>query len=225
MLKNLPKTVVAWALCSACAAVLRAQIPMAGPPYVPGEFTPVLGSGAQYEFTSTDGTKTHWTFAVVGKERVQRKDAYWLEARVVEGKRAGPITDSLILTQGKNQGTVRVVVQEPDTLPTEIPVFPAKENAKRGFDSGLRDNGLGEKAGTETITTPAGTFECEHYRGDAYAGGGDVWVSASVAPFGVVKWTPAPQSTAGIASVVLEKVLVNEKSQMWFAPHFGVWWK
>jgi len=205
----------------AFSSLAAAQIPMAGPPYIPGEFTPVLGSGARYEFTLADGTKASWAFAVVGKERVHRKDAYWLEGRAMKGERLGPITTSLIVTQGKNQGTVRVITQEPGQLPVEIPVFPAKQMAKRGFDSGLRDDGLGDKVGKEAIATLVGIFECDHYRGKPEMGGGDIWVSATVMPYGLVKWTPAPGSASGIVSVVLDKVLTNERTQISFGWEFG----
>ena len=139
----------------------------------------------------------------------------------MKGERLGPITTSLIVTQGKNQGTVRVITQEPGQLPIEIPVFPAKEMAKRGFESGPRDNGFGDKVGTEAIETPAGTFECDHYRGKPEVGGGDIWMSPKVTPYGLVKWTPAPGTASGIVSVVLDKVLTNERTQISFGWELG----
>lgn len=218
---NLRINTIALVVCQAFSSLAAAQIPMAGPPYIPGGFRPIQGSGAQYEFTLADGAKTSWAFAVVGKQRVHRQDAYWLEARAMEGTRLGPITTSLIVTQGKNQGTVRVITQEPGKLPIEIPVFPAKQMAKRGFDSGLRDDGLGDKVGTEAIATLVGIFECDHYHGKPEMGGGDIWVSATVTPYGLVKWTPAPGSASGIVSVVLDKVLTNERTQISFGWEFG----
>src|SRR5574341_1236750 len=42
-----------------------------------------------------------------------------------------------------------------------------------------------ERVGSESITTPAGTFQCEHLQ--KKDGSGDVWISDKVAPWGLVK--------------------------------------
>ena len=42
-----------------------------------------------------------------------------------------------------------------------------------------------ESVGTESITVPAGTFTCEHYR--MKDGSGDAWISDKVCPWGLVK--------------------------------------
>jgi hypothetical protein len=39
--------------------------------------------------------------------------------------------------------------------------------------------------GTESITVPAGTFSCQHWKKDQ--GVGDVWVSDKVSPMGMIK--------------------------------------
>jgi hypothetical protein len=43
-----------------------------------------------------------------------------------------------------------------------------------------------EDVGAESVTTPAGTFACEHYR--AKDGSGDTWVAKGVPPYGLVKY-------------------------------------
>jgi hypothetical protein len=40
-------------------------------------------------------------------------------------------------------------------------------------------------SGTEIITTPAGTFQCERYH--ANSGKWDAWFSSEVSPFGLVR--------------------------------------
>ena len=50
--------------------------------------------------------------------------------------------------------------------------------------SDFRDNA--EALGTESITVPAGTFACDHYR--LKDGSGEAWVSSKVAPWGLVKF-------------------------------------
>ena len=55
---------------------------MMRPPHVPGEFKPVVGSGSEYQMLIKDGKTQSFDMAVVGKESVDGKDAYWLEWRI-----------------------------------------------------------------------------------------------------------------------------------------------
>ena len=56
--------------------------------------------------------------------------------------------------------------------------------------------------GTETITVPAGTFSCEHWRNDKNKS--DIWTSDKVTPFGMVKSVSGHGDTQ-----VLVKILDN----------------
>jgi hypothetical protein len=58
-----------------------------------------------------------------------------------------------------------------------------------------------EKVGTESVTTPAGTFNCDHYR--AKDGSWDAWISTQVMPWGVVK------STSKDVNMTLTRVITN----------------
>ena len=80
IMKNL-RIAVACALClMILAGSASAQMGNGMRPAMPaGVFNGTVGSGAQYESTALDGTKTTIEFAVVGKEAVNGKDAYWLE--------------------------------------------------------------------------------------------------------------------------------------------------
>jgi len=78
----------------------------------------------------------------------------------------------------------------------------------RGQASGGGDTSPGERVGAETITVPAGTFECEHYRKQEPQGTVDVWVSPKVSPYGTVKMS------TGEMTMVLEKILSNETSHI-----------
>ena len=79
---------------------------------------------------------------------------------------------------------------------------------------------MGEKIGTESVTVPAGTFVCDHYRKQEKNGTLDYWVSTKVSPYGVVKMT-SPNMT-----MVLKKELSGETShikgepQKMDMPHF-----
>jgi len=66
--------------------------------------------------------------------------------------------------------------------------------------------GESEDVGKESVTTPAGTFACEHYR--SKDSGSDTWVSTQVAPFGVVK-TQGKNS-----SMVLTKQITDARDKI-----------
>ena len=77
--------------------------------------------------------------------------------------------------------------------------------------------------GTESVTVPAGTFTCQHYRNQGTNGTTDMWISTDVTPYAMVKMTSAD------TTMVLKKVLTNEtshvkgepqKMQMPQMPHF-----
>jgi hypothetical protein len=68
--------------------------------------------------------------------------------------------------------------------------------------------GMGELVGTETITVPAGTFSCQHYRKQDINGPVDIWTSPSVSPYSVVKLTRTDMT------MVLKKTLSGETSHI-----------
>jgi hypothetical protein len=55
--------------------------------------------------------------------------------------------------------------------------------------------------GTDTITVPAGTFSCEHWKNEK--DGSEIWTSEKVTPFGMVK------QVGKDSTMVLVKVLDN----------------
>jgi hypothetical protein len=67
-----------------------------------------------------------------------------------------------------------------------------------------------ERVGTETITTPAGTFSCQHWR--KKDGSTDVWLSEKVAPWGLVKMVSKD------STMILERVVTDAKSHITGTP-------
>jgi hypothetical protein len=67
-----------------------------------------------------------------------------------------------------------------------------------------------ELVGTESVTVPAGTFSCQHYR--AKDGSSDVWISEKVAPWGLVKMQGKNNS------MVLTKVITDAKDHITGTP-------
>jgi hypothetical protein len=67
--------------------------------------------------------------------------------------------------------------------------------------------------GSESVTVPAGTFTCEHYRGKN-GDGSDVWVSKDVPPYGLVKMTDKDKDQ----TVVLTKIDKNFQDKITGTP-------
>ena len=169
-----------------------------------GIFSPVVGSGAAYEITSSDGRKSDVEYAIVGKESVIGKDAYWMEFTTNAG--SGTMIMKMLTSIGEATAS-RVIMQLPGRPPMEMPHQMMKNATTSNTQSLAADIRSGsDDLGSEPVTVPAGTFACEHYR--AKDGSGDTWVSTKVAPFGVVKHQGKD------ATMVLTKVITDAKDKI-----------
>ena len=169
-----------------------------------GIFSPVVGSGAAYEITSSDGRKSDVEYAIVGKESVIGKDAYWMEFTTDAG--SGTMIMKMLTSIGEATAS-RVIMQLPGRPPMEMPHQMMKNATTSNTQSLAADIRSGsDDLGSEPVTVPAGTFACEHYR--AKDGSGDTWVSTKVAPFGVVKHQGKD------ATMVLTKVITDAKDKI-----------
>src|SRR5271157_687522 len=185
-------------------------------PQLFGEFKPVLGAGAQYQMTSKNGTMS-FAYVIVGQEDVEGSTGHWMEIRSENPAMPGEmVMKQLIVTGGDKPQIKRMIMQMPGRPPMEMPMGMMAGMGQRGQGPG-RGPGQGpgqgdstpaEKVGTETITVPAGIFECEHYRKQEPRGTVDFWTSSKVPPYGMVKMS------SGEMTMVLEKVLSNETSHI-----------
>jgi hypothetical protein len=180
---------------------------MAQAPSMPGEFKPVVGAGAQYEVTTKKNEKVNWAYAVVGKEAVGGAEGYWLEMRLEGGKEGGMVMKHLLVVRGGKAEVKRMIVQTPGQPPMEMPMGMMGGMMSRGQQAASEQN-LGERVGTETVTVPAGTFLCEHYRSKSGKTPADVWVSTKISPYGLVKMVSED------STLVLTKVLANETTHI-----------
>ena len=173
-----------------------------GPPTMWGLSTPTVGAGAEYKITMKDRTMD-WTFAVVGKEAVDGQDGYWLEMRgEIPGQ--GKIVQKMLMVVGKDGTEVkRMIMQMPGHPPMEMPMgmMGRAQEARKSASSG-------EKVGSESVTVPAGTYECDHYRSQNSDRTTDAWVSTKVPVFGIVKTSNTEMT------MTLEKVLDSQKSEI-----------
>jgi hypothetical protein len=177
-------------------------------PRMLGEFKPVVGAGAQYQMTEK-GHTMNYAYAIVGKEDVEGGAGYWMEMRMESpGMPGETVMKHLMVLGGDRPQIKRMIMQSPGSPPMEMPMGMMLGMGQRQQAPGQGDTSPGERVGSETITVPAGTFECEHYRKQEPHGTMDVWISSKVSPYGTVKMS------SGEMTMVLEKVLSNETSHI-----------
>ncbi|HXM95535.1 MAG TPA: hypothetical protein VOA64_14985 [Candidatus Dormibacteraeota bacterium] len=201
----------AFAVCSAVAAF--AQLGgMMRPPGMQGVFNPVVGTGAVYELTDKKQTKTNMEIAVVGKENVNGKDAYWIETGVQDPKSHEIMWIKMLVAKDQNNVvTERFITRipgQPQPVEMSMSMATGMGGQSKSQPSDFRDKA--EAVGTESVTVPAGTFTCEHFR--MKDGSGEAWVSSKVAPWGLVKFTGKD------ASMVLLKQITDATSHITGAP-------
>lgn len=203
---NIGKRTALTALVLAIAVPAGAQM-FARPQFPKGIFNPVVGAGAEYESKDASGTARTVEFAVVGKENVDGKAGYWIEFSMPGTPMGDVVVKTLVVLSEGNVNTSKIILQMPGRPPMEMP--PQMEAGNRGVNlADIRSKAV--DVGTESVTTPAGTFQCHHYR--AKDGTGDSWLSESVRPFGLVKSKEKGSTT------VLVKTLTGVKDKITGTP-------
>jgi hypothetical protein len=195
----------------ALAMPLAAQ--MFGPkvPTLSGVWHPVVGTGAAYEMTKKDGEKSQIEITIIGKEDVEGKTAFWMEMGFTDPRTSQPMFAKNLMTVSDTGITSsRMVLQMPGQNPMELDMSmnPAGRGMKQTTPTNIADKA--EVVGTESITVPAGTFSCTHFR--MKDGTGDAWVSDKVGPWGLVK------SQDKDTSMVLAKVITDAKDHITGTP-------
>jgi hypothetical protein len=211
-MKRFRNLVFALVVATAFAAGAWAQMMgrgRSGPPQIPGRVNPTVGEGSEYQVT-TNGEPMEIQYAVVGKESVDGKDGYWAETRMISGKGAGMVMKSLVVTGGDPPGIKRMIVQRAGQQAMEMPMSIMGGMMKQMMQSAPQDFGkgsaaMGEMVGTETVTVPAGTFMCDHYKSKD---GGDFWISSKVYPYGLIK------AVTKDTTIVLQKTLTDQNSEI-----------
>jgi hypothetical protein len=198
-----------------------------GMPAMPGLQNPTVGSGSEYLMTSK-GKEMDIATVALGKEDVDGSTGFWMESRMTSAELGGEmVTKILVVTTGTETGIKRMIMQQPGKPPMEMSgmmmSMMQQHQPHPTTPSGGDKSGMGELVGTESVTVPAGTFTCQHYRKQDPKGTVDMWVSTQVTPYGMVKMTGPDMS------MELKKVLSNEtshingepqKMQMPEMPHF-----
>jgi len=194
--------IVCGGLILLCGAVgLRAQMRGMqgwGAPAMSGLWHPVVGSGAVYD-VDRDGNKTTFEMDIVGKESVAGKDAVWVEFSFSDARMGTVFAKSLVGVEGQQVQTVRTIMQMGGMPPMEMPQSQSHTTQVKDIHQNSTD------LGSESVTVPAGTFTCEHYKTKE---GADVWVSEKVVPVGLIK------SVEKGETVVLLKTVTDAKDKI-----------
>jgi hypothetical protein len=165
-------------------------------PAITKVFHPVVGKGAVYQDTGKDARSKTTEISIVGKEMTDGKEGFWMQfvSSDPDGK---TIVGKTLITPDDFQYH-RMVVQPPGQQAMEMPMH-MNPTRNQKMEESMND---WHSIGTETITVPAGSFSCEHWRNDKNHS--DVWTSEKITPFGMVK-----SVSANGDAMVLEKVLDN----------------
>lgn len=177
------------------------------PPDVAGVFNPTVGSGASYEMTKHDGQKLTFDMAVVDKDA---SGGYWVEYGMTIPKMNGTVySKTLMAKQADDVIIQRMIVQMPGRPPMDMSSMMSmkgmeSQNAKADFRNSAQN------MGTESVTTPAGTFSCQHWHNAK--DGTDVWISDKVSPWKLVKMTGTSNS------MILVRVISDAKTHITGTP-------
>lgn len=197
---------VAALLCLAVGTASQAQIGMDffKRPAIASLFKPVVGSGAAYETTGNDADdsgKKLMELTVVGKDVAEGKEAIWLEvAHSMKGV-DGYVYSKALVTRDDFH-IVKTIMQIPGHPAMEMKMNQSAKSQERMQD----EMNKWAQVGTETITVPAGTFVCQHWKKTGAKD--DIWASDKVSPFGMVK------EINGASTDVLVKVITDAKDHI-----------
>lgn len=195
------------ALLLAPFALLLAQAQ--GPSFT-GEWRPVVGKGAEYKFEAKGKAPMVMSMAVVGKEG----SSYWLEnVNHMEGQ---TVISKMLM--GPN-GATRMIMKNGNHPAMEMPV--GQHNGQSAEQKGDLTN-RGKLIGREKVTVPAGTFLCEHYQIKEEGETSDVWVSAQVAPYGIVKMVSSDTTMTLMKNLSGVKTQITETPMKISVPGFGM---
>jgi hypothetical protein len=151
-------------------------------PNISDVFKPIVGSGAVYEERSADDKKpaTQMEMTIVGKEMTPNGEGYWMEIGHTDRQDNRWIYSKVLVT--KDFEMTKVTFQMPGQGAMETPF-----NSKDRGDQNHRKEEMAKwsQVGTETITVPAGTFNCAHWKKDD--GTEEIWSSDKVTPMAMVK--------------------------------------
>ncbi len=201
----------------------------------------VVGSGAEYADDYDGRTVGSQDMAIVGTASIHGRTGFWVEFFRPESAPEQLAEKSLILVEPKKVVFVRTIVQVAGYGPMEIPAgfmlmfcranmeamdgylfarpaMTPQEAQATHYPNALMlahewsDVPKAKEIGTETVTTPAGTFLCQHWQFSRHRG--DIWVSKGAGPFGLVKSLLVNNRTHTTQARILERVFTDAQDKI-----------
>jgi hypothetical protein len=137
---------------------------------------------------------------------------YWVEVTMNDQEAGGEVIyKSLFVVAADQMEVKKVIFQMPGEPPMEMPMGMMQMGGRQAQSADIRKDKDVVLVGTESVTTPAGTFNCQHYRSTST--GSVTWVATGVAPYGLVKSVSKDGET-----MVLTRVLSSAKTKITGAP-------
>lgn len=144
---------------------------------------PETGVFSWYELKDAEDGRTLFVRqAIVGEKRVSGKKGFYLETEIIP-EVGFPLVYKMLLTgpatdkNNVHEILVREGFNEAESVPLDNLENPVEEGPEAVRTS----------LGTETVTTPAGDLEAEHFTIEKDGEKTEVWISDSVRPMGIVK--------------------------------------
>lgn len=143
---------------------------------------PQVGAFAWYNLADkSTGQEYFLRQAIVGTEKVNKKDAYWLETELVPRVGFSSVYKMLLTGPASDPKNVhRLVVREGDGAVQEV-------SLEEGAEWKEEENLPREVVGVETITLPGGDIQAEHYIVKDGEPATEIWISEQVPPMGLVR--------------------------------------
>jgi hypothetical protein len=187
------------ALCLGLSSKSGAQMGMNlfQKPAIAKFINPVVGKGAQYETIRTNSNREKvrtMEMGVVAKESIDGKEGFWMQMVTTDNK-GEPMLAKTLVSREDFQFHKMIIQMNGQAM--EMPFNP-NANRESKIEESMKEWRL---VGTESITVPAGTFVCEHWRNDKKES--DLWASDKITPFGMVKQVGKTET------MVLTKVLTD----------------
>jgi hypothetical protein len=145
---------------------------------------PENGVYSWYELKDTENGRTLFVRqAIVGEKKVQGKKGYYLETEIVPDV-GFPIIYKMLLTgPATDKNNVHeIIVREGFGAPETI----ALDNLE-GAEDEKSPEAARTSLGTETVKTPAGDIQAEHFSIEQGGLKTEVWISDTVRPMGIVR--------------------------------------
>ena len=170
-----------------------------------GVWNPTPGSGRVLRRIDGARGKTDVEISVVGKETVNGKDGFWVEMSMSPNGQGQMYAKNLMSVDGNTASISRTIVQMDSQPAMELPAMMG-QNAGQPSSADIRQDA--QLVGAEDVTTPAGTFSCEHYK----TKDGDAWISNKVTPWGLVKAVGKDQT------ITVQRVITDAKDHITGTP-------